>query len=212
MFFFPYGTDAPVYYWPYTTVGLIAITPMRPHVLGIDDAPFDKKQQRPVRLVAVLMEGNDLVEGMALGEFPVDGADATGFLADWIKAMRWEAAVQAVVLGGITLAGLGLIDINELAQRIGIPVLAVNRRPTAKSRIGEALTAAGLADRLPIVQRSSPAIRIRPGLYVAFAGTDQRHAIALIEATIRKSRMPEPLRVAHLIASALERGQSRGRV
>ena len=57
---------------------------MPPHVLGIDDAPFDKKQSRPVPVVAVLMEGHDLVEGIALGEFPVDGPDATSFLSDWI--------------------------------------------------------------------------------------------------------------------------------
>ena len=190
----------------------MAFVSMRPHILGIDDAPFDKRQQRPVRVVAVLMEGNDLVEGMALSEFPVDGAEATGFLANWIKTLRWEPAVQAVVLGGITLAGLGLVDREDLAQRLGIPVLAVTLRATAKSRIGEALTAADLADRLSIVRRSPPAICVRPGLHVAFAGTDQGHALALIEATLRKSRMPEPLRLAHLIASALERGQSRGRV
>ena len=185
---------------------------MRPHVLGIDDGPFDKRQKRPVRMVAVLMEGGDLVEAVALSEFPVDGADATEFLAEWIKSLRWEPALQAVVLGGITLAGLGLVDLEELARRLAIPVLAVTRRETAKSRIGEALSAAGLADRLPLVRRSPPAVRVRPGLYLAFAGTDREHAVALIEATLRKSRMPEPLRLAHLVASALERGQSRGRV
>jgi endonuclease V-like protein UPF0215 family len=37
----------------------------------------------------------------------------------------------------------------------------------------------------------------------ALAGTDRDHAIALIEATLHKSRMPEPLRLAHLTASAL---------
>jgi uncharacterized protein len=185
---------------------------MRPHVLGIDDGPFDKRQKRPVRIVAVLMEGNDLVEGMAVSEFPVDGDDATGFLAEWIKGLRWGPALQAVVLGGITLAGLGLVDLDELSRQIGIPVLAVTRRETGKSRIGEALKAAGLEDRLPLVRRSPSAIRVRAGLHAAFAGTDRDHAVALIEATLRKSRMPEPLRLAHLIASALERGQSRGRV
>jgi len=70
----------------------MASVTMRPHVLGIDDGPFDKRQKRPVRVVAVLMEGNNLVEGMALGELPVDGPDATGFLAEWIKTMRWKAA------------------------------------------------------------------------------------------------------------------------
>jgi uncharacterized protein len=185
---------------------------MRPQILGIDDAPFDKRQSRPVPVVAVLMEGNDLVEGVAISEFPVDGDDATGFLAQWIAGLRWRPTVQAVVLGGITLAGLGLVDVEELAGRIGVPVFAVTRRETVRSRIGEALRAAGLEERLPIVERSPPAVAVRPGLHVAFAGADREHAAVLIEASLKKSRMPEPLRIAHLIAGAVARGQSRGRV
>ena len=184
----------------------------RPHVLGVDDAPFDKHQDRAVPIIGVLMEGNDLVEGIAFGEFPVDGEDATGFLAHWIAGLRWRAGIQAVVLGGITLAGLGLIDLEALAQELRLPTLAVTRRSPAHSRISSALTAAGLAHRQSIAERSPRAIRAAPGLYVAFAGTTPDRATALIQATLRKSRMPEPLRMAHLIASALERGQSRGRV
>jgi len=184
----------------------------RPHVLGVDDAPFDKQQGRAVPVVAVLMEGNDVVEGVALGAFPVDGGNATEYLAEWLGGLRWHAAVQAVVLGGITLAGLGLVDLEALARALGVPVMAVTRREPGKTRLGEALAAAGLADRLPIVDRSPPAVRVAPGLYVALAGADWPDAAALLQSTLRKSRMPEPLRIAHLIASALELGQSRGRV
>lgn len=186
--------------------------PHRPHVLGVDDAPFDKKQAHPVPVVGVLMEGNDLVEGVALASFPVDGSEATRFLATWIDGLRWRDAMQAVVLGGITMAGLGLVDLDELAHRIAVPVLAVTRRDPGESRIGEALVAAGLPDRLATARRSPAARRVTPGLYVAFAGTDPARACELIRATLRKSRMPEPLRLAHLIASAVARGQSRGRV
>ncbi len=184
----------------------------RPHVLGVDDAPFEKHPARAVPIIGVLMEGNDVVEGVALAEFPVDGADATGFLAHWIAGLRWRAGIQAVVLGGITLAGLGLVDLDILARELGLPVMAVTRRSPARSRINRALTAAGLTDRQPIADRSPRAIRAAPGVHVAFAGADPARATALIQATLRKSRMPEPLRIAHLIGSALERGQSRGRV
>ncbi len=34
----------------------------RPHVLGVDDGPFDKGVSRTVPLVGVTMEGPDLVE------------------------------------------------------------------------------------------------------------------------------------------------------
>jgi len=184
----------------------------RPHVLGIDDAPFEKRQARPVPVVGVLMEGNDLVEGVAVTSFPVDGADATEFVADWVSGLPWRKAVQAIVLGGITLAGLGLMDLDELARRLGIPVLAVTRREPAASRLPSALDAAGLADRLPVAERSPRAVRVKPGLYVAWAGTTGREAIAFTLATLKKSRMPEPLRVAHLIGAALVLGVSRSRV
>jgi endonuclease V-like protein UPF0215 family len=157
------------------------------------------------------MEGNDIVEGVAITHFPVDGADAAAFLGDWIQTLPWRPAIQAVVLGGITLAGLGLVDLDDLARRLKRPVLAVTRRPPAASRLPSALTAAGLGDRLPMVERSPRAIHVRPGLYVACAGASPAQAITLTRATTRKSRLPEPLRVAHLIAAALVRGVSRGR-
>ena len=55
--------------------------PQRPHILGIDDAPFVKGQDGDVPVVGVMMEGATLVEGVALGAFPVDGAGATDYLA-----------------------------------------------------------------------------------------------------------------------------------
>jgi hypothetical protein len=47
---------------------------------------------------------------------------------------------------------------------------------------------------------------------VAHAGIERDAAEELVRASLRKSRLPEPLRVAHLIARALVTGESRGRV
>ncbi|WP_456428546.1 endonuclease dU [Rhodocaloribacter sp.] len=186
--------------------------PARPHLLGIDDAPFDKRQAHEVPIVGVMMEGPDLIEGVAIDAFPVDGAGATDYLAAWVSGLRWHASLQAVVLGGVTIAGLGLVDLAALAERLGRPVLAVTRRDTSASALTGALRAAGLTDRLPILERLPPARRLDDGLYVACAGTDFAHAARLVRASLHKSSLPEPLRVAHLIGAALVRGASRGRV
>jgi hypothetical protein len=84
----------------------------RPHTLGLDDAPFDKRQGSPVPIVAVAMEGHDLIESIALGEFSVDGDGPTEYLAAWIGGLRARPMLLAVILGGITIAGLGLIDVT----------------------------------------------------------------------------------------------------
>jgi len=184
----------------------------RPHVLGIDDAPFERGRDAEVPIVGVMMEGATLVEGVAITRFPIDGEGATEFLAGWIESLRWRPSLQAVVLGGITMAGLAVVDLVALSERLALPVLAVTRHDTADSELADALRTAGLEDRLAILERTPPAEPMWRGLYVAWAGADAFEARQLVQATLNKARLPEPLRIAHLIGAALVRGQSRGRV
>ena len=158
------------------------------------------------------MEGPDQIEAVAIGAFPVDGDAATEYLANWISGLRTHAALQGVMLGGITIAGLGIIDLPVLAERIGVPVLAVTRNNPNNSELKAALKAAGLMERYPIAERSPRAYRVTDGLFLAHAGGKRTDAEELVRASLGKSRMPEPLRVAHLIGSALVLGESRGRV
>ena len=184
----------------------------RPHVLGIDDAPFEKGQSAPVPIVAVMMEGCDLVESVAITHFSVDGADATGFLARWVEGLRSRASLQAIVLGGITIAGLGVVDVPALASRLGTPVLVVTRREPSDDLLCEALRAAGVPERIQVVRRSPRALPLAEGVFLASAGIDAGGATAIARGTLRKAQLPEPLRIAHLIGSALVNGESRGRV
>ena len=183
-----------------------------PHVLGIDDAPFDKRQSAPVPIVGVMMEGATVVESVAIGAFPVDGSDATAYLSGWIAGVRFFRAVQAVILGGVTIAGLGVVDVDQLSRGLDRPVLVVTRRNPSGSDLERALLTAGLTDRLPILYRCPAAMPVSEGLFLAHAGVSAEEATRLVAATIGKARVPEPLRVAHLIGRALVLGESRGRV
>jgi len=184
----------------------------RPHILGVDDAPFDKRRPDPVPIVAVAMEGNDLVESVAVGEFPIDGEGATEYLTSWIGGLRARTMLQAVILGGVTMAGLGMVDVTALAEGLGLPVLVVTRHNPAGSDLADALRAAGLPHRLAILERVPRAFGVGEGLYLAHAGTTRLEAERLVGATLAKARLPEPLRLAHLIGQAIVLGESRGRV
>ncbi len=121
-------------------------------------------------------------------------------------------ALQAIVLGGITIAGLGVVDIVALAERTGVPTIAVSRRDPRAHRVADALRAAGLDARLAVIARTPEAFASPSGLYVACAGTTPEVAVALIGACVGKANVPEPLRLAHMIARAIAVGESRGRV
>jgi hypothetical protein len=184
----------------------------RRHLLGIDEGPFDKfSGAREVVLVAVMMEGPDLVEAVATERFPVDGEDATRFLARWIGRLRCRPALQGVLLGGVTFAGLGVVDVPALSAALSLPVLNVNRRRPGNDAVRKALETAGLGHRFGAVERAPEPREAAPGLWVGAAGLDPEQACAWVRAACGKSQIPEPLRLAHLIAAALATGESRGR-
>jgi endonuclease V-like protein UPF0215 family len=183
----------------------------RPHLLGVDDGPFDKRHDESAPLVGVLTEGHDLVEGVAVTRFPVDGAGSAEFLARWIAGLRFGSGLHGIVLGGITIAGLGIVEIQVLSDELGVPVLIVNRQAPTDEPLTRALQAAGLGERIPIVERSPATWRFDDGLYVAHAGTSREEAARLLEASRGKSQLPEALRLAHLIGAAVATGESRGR-
>ena len=185
---------------------------MRPHVLGIDDGPFVVRTGGDTPIVGVMTEGPDLVEAIAVTRFPVDGDDATGFLGAWVTGLRLHPALQAIVVGGVTIAGLGIIDLASLAARVGVPVVAVSRRDPRGHRVGDALRAAGLADRLAVLERTPAAFASPGGLYLACAGASADEAATLVAGCRGKAVVPEPLRLAHMIARAVAIGESRGRV
>lgn len=182
-----------------------------PHLLGIDDAPFCKGQHEPVPIVGVMMEGAARVEAVATLTFPVDGDNATGILAEWIQSRRFFPTMQAVVLGGITIAGLGLVELETLAAALGLPVLAVTRRPGITADLARAMQVAGFPDRAEKLLRQPPQERFGVGLWCSFAGVDRPAAENFLRNSLGKAALPEALRVAHLMAAALVHGQSRGR-
>jgi endonuclease V-like protein UPF0215 family len=158
------------------------------------------------------MEGADRIESVAMGQFPVDGEGVTDYLAGWIGGLRTRPALQGMILGGITVAGLAVVDVVGLAERLGLPVLVVTRRNPVGSDLAEALRSAGLDHRIAILQRVPRSFGVGEGLYLAHAGTSRSEAERLVLSCLAKSRLPEPLRVAHLIGQTIVLGESRGRV
>ena len=183
----------------------------RLHLIGIDDGPFEKFVDAEVPLVAVMMEGPDLVEAVATRRFPVDGEDATSVLARWIGGLRCRPALQGVLVGGVTLAGLGVVDLPALSVALELPVLNVNRRRPGNDALRQALAAAGLAHRFALVERAPEPVEAAPGLWVGAAGLDPETACAWVRSACAKAQIPEPLRLAHVIATAIASGESRGR-
>jgi uncharacterized protein len=180
-------------------------------VIGFDDAPFERGARGRVLVVGTAWSGARL-EGVLSTRVSRDGADATRRVAASVAGSQFAAHTRLVMFQGIALAGFNVIDIHGLREALGIAVLVVARRPPSMPSIRAALLGhvRGGARKWALIEKAGP-MEPCAGILVQRAGISLEQAAEVIERLAIHGRIPEPLRVAHLIAGGVTRGQSRGR-
>jgi len=182
------------------------------HVIGFDDAPFERRHRGDVLVVGAVYAGRKL-EGVLSGKVRRDGANATRVLAALVRGSRFRTHLQLVLLQGIALAGFNVVDLDALYRATGIPVLVVVRRSPDLARIRRALLdhVPGGARKWRLIERAGPVERCGT-VFVQRAGLSLAEAARALAGHSTNSKVPEPLRSAHLIAGGITRGESRHRV
>ncbi|MDB4937596.1 MAG: hypothetical protein JWP87_4568 [Labilithrix sp.] len=205
------------------------------NVIGFDDGPFPREHRGDVLLVGVVCSGTR-VDGVVSGRIRRDGANATRVMIDVVRKSQFGAHVQAIMLQGIAVGGFNVVDVHGLSTALRIPVLVVTRRlpdmaavkralfsgePTARPRVAGAARKWKLieqAGELEMLGESRRATRrptgiktAAPRLWIQRAGLSLDHARKLVADTTLHGNIPEPLRLAHLIAGGITTGSSRGR-
>ncbi|MBI3781997.1 MAG: DUF99 family protein [Deltaproteobacteria bacterium] len=182
------------------------------NVVGFDDAPFARSPAGAVQIVGAVFA--DLrFDGVLIGQVEKDGDDATDTVGRLVSESRFAEHVQAVLLQGIAFGGFNVVDVAALHERLDLPILVVARRQPDLDAIRNALLTRVVngKQKWRRIEAAGPMEPLR-GVYVQRAGLTPAQAEALIDRFALHGRIPEPLRVAHLIAGALSKGASRGRV
>ena len=180
-----------------------------PRVFAFDDAPFGFEQDRTA-VVGVVVVLPSYVEGVLRGEVEVDGTDATDVLVDLIKGTPHREATRAILLGGIALGGFNVVDLTRLHQATGLPVVTVARRAPDLQAMVEAIRKhlpqrPDLLKLLTAHELFTVPLRPRP-LWVAAVGLTRKEATDLVLRSLVRGSFPEPLRLAHLMASLVPGG------
>jgi endonuclease V-like protein UPF0215 family len=181
------------------------------HVIAFDDFPFLRAHRGDVPVVGAIFAGLRL-EGVVRGRVRRDGANATRNLAELVERSKFAPQLQLVMLQGIALGGFNVVDIAALHARLSLPVLVVARRAPRLDKIRRALLTRvpGGARKWSLIERLG-AMEPVAGVFVQRAGVSLHDAARVIRRLAVHSRIPEPLRTAHLIAGGIATGQSRGR-
>ncbi len=181
------------------------------HVIGFDDAPFARQHRGNVLVVGAVYSDTQL-QGVLSAPVRRDGVNATRVLAELVGKSRFASHTQLIMLQGIAFAGFNVVDLPELHHRLQIPCLVVARRAPDFGAIRRALLGhvPGGRRKWRLIERAGP-MEATADLYVQRAGLTLPAATRVLRRLALNGLMPEPLRVAHLIAGGLVSGHSRGR-
>lgn len=182
--------------------------------LGIDDGPFHFGDDE-VPLVGVAVQAPAYIEGVLMTRAHVDGTDATERILRMIRGSRYREGLRMVFLNGVAVGGFNVIDVAALHEDLRVPVVTVTRRAPDFDAIEAALRRkfGDWQERWSLIQ-AHPIEEVtthHTPLHVSYVGAGRKEIIEALALTTVRGALPEPLRVAHLIAAATVKGESHGR-
>lgn len=184
---------------------------LRTNVIGFDDAPFDRDHRGDVLLVGVVCS-RTRIDGIVSTRVRRDGRNSTSRMIEVIRRSQFVEHVQCVLLQGIAVAGFNVVDVHALHDALDVPVIAITRRTPDFAAMRRALDARvrGADRKWKLIRAAGPLDAVR-GVLVQRVGITLDHAREVLAATTLHGNLPEPLRVAHLVAGGVTTGASRGR-
>ncbi len=182
--------------------------------LGIDDGPFHFGDVE-VPVVGVAVQAPAYIEGVLMTHARVDGRDATERILGMVRSSRYREGLRMVLLNGIAVGGFNVIDLDGLHHELGVPIVTVTRRAPDLDAIEGALRRKfdDWEARWALIKhhRIEEVTTRHTPLHVTYVGATRSEVVEALALTTVRGALPEPLRVAHLIAAANVKGESHGR-
>ncbi|MGI0119399.1 DUF99 family protein [Zooshikella sp. RANM57] len=175
--------------------------------IGYYDTPFNHSQDNKVNISGIVCL-NTRFEGMLWSEVTLNGMDATEILAEQLVSSPFYPHVHVILFDGISMAGLNIIDLPLLTKWLARPCIAVMRELPNMRAIQTALTHLSDTHQRFATMCKAGNIHKSGDFYFQVQGTSPGIAAATLHRLSDQGNIPEVLRLAQLIGSAVKTGHS----
>jgi len=179
-------------------------------VIGIDDAPFNKFKGGEVLVVGTVFRGGLFLDGVLSTKVNIDGNNSTKKIIDMINNCKFKPQLQCIFLDGIAVGGFNVIDVKELCKKTKLPVIIIIRRKPNIEKIKKTLIKIGKKSNIKLIEKAGSVVSVGE-IYIQLTGLSIEKARKILKIVCTRSLIPEPIRIAHLIASGITFGESRGK-
>ena len=182
-------------------------------ILGLDDSPFPPHTTQPVMIVGTVFRAGEWLDGVLRTFIQGDGRDSTSKIISMVNQTRHKDQLGVVMLDGITFGGFNVINIQKIFKSTGIPVIVIMRKYPDFAKIKKALERfKDCEERWKDIKVAGEVYKIenKEDIYIQINGIELKDAEEIIKLSTTRSAIPEPVRVAHLIAAGVVTGESKG--
>ena len=177
-------------------------------ILAIAAAPLKK---RDTLLVGIVSRA-DMIEGILTTRVTVDGTDSTERIAKMLNSSRFNEQVRVIATNGIGLAGLNIIDVQKLEKQTGTKAISVTRRKPHPKELVKALRLYSKQKGQDVKQRIKLVDSVTKMNEYKAEGFYVQTGMTKADALLFLANASKLLRLAHLLASGISSGESKGRL
>ncbi len=174
-------------------------------MLGVAES-FKKSDKKGV-VAGIVMRGDIRIDGTGVCRPTVGGTDSTDELISMYHRLR-RRDIRAWMLGGSAISWFNIIDLVSLHENTGVPIACVTYHSSEGiEKYLREYFPSEWEERLAILERAGERtlVPLRSGysVYINNIGMSLEKAQRLVDLFTLDGRVPEPIRVARLLAATL---------
>jgi len=174
--------------------------------LGISES-FVKGISEESILAGVVMRADMTIDGFTFSKATVGGMDATEKILEMYRTLRRDD-INLLLLNGCVISWYNVIDLHRVADETMLPLICVTyNESTGLEKYFKELFPQDWERRVEIYRKnkSRTAIKLSTGytVYIRFIGMEMEEAKGALNRFTSHGAIPEPLRVARLLARSI---------
>jgi len=174
--------------------------------LGISES-FVKGVSEESILAGVVMRADGAIDGLTFAKARVGGMDATEKILEMYRNLGRDD-ISVLLLNGCVISWYNVIDLNRVAEETRLPLICVTyNESTGLEKYFKELFPQDWERRVEIYRRnkSRTAVKLSTGytVYIRFIGMKMEEAKGVLNKFTSHGAIPEPLRVARLLARSI---------
>jgi hypothetical protein len=171
---------------------------------GLAIAESFQEEDKTSTLAGVVMRRDFIIDGFVFGNTTIEGNDATDSILQMYKKLHRDD-ISFLMISGLIISMYNIVDIKKIWNEIKIPVIGVTYEDskgiedTIKYHFPDSYQSK-IEEYHNLGQRTKLSLHTGHDLYVRIEGCTIQETKNLLDAFTLQGSIPEPLRVAHMLA------------